>query len=60
MLHLALSLMNRLSHMESDVFKLWMALFPIDLFSDCLESTTAVVVPCGGPKKSSTVTTSLQ
>ena len=28
------------------------AVFPKDLFSDYLELTTAVVVPCGGPKKS--------
>ena len=26
------------------------AVFPKDLFSDCLEITTAVIVPCGGPK----------
>ena len=26
------------------------AVFPMDLFSDCLEITTAVIVPCGGPK----------
>ena len=28
------------------------AIFPKDLLSDYLENTTAVVVPCGGPKKS--------
>ena len=28
------------------------AVFPKELFSDYLETTTAVVVPCGGPKKS--------
>ena len=26
------------------------AVFPKDIFSDYLEITTAVVVPCGGPK----------
>ena len=28
------------------------AVFPKDLFPDYLETTTAVVVPCGGPRKS--------
>ena len=28
------------------------AVFPKDLFPDVLEMTTAVVVPCGGPKTS--------
>ena len=27
------------------------AVFPKDLLSDCSETTTAVDVPCGGPKK---------
>ena len=27
------------------------AVFPEDLFSDYLEITTSVIVPCGGPKE---------
>ena len=35
---------------ESAVFKLWMLYFQRIFFTDYLETTTAVVVPCGGPK----------
>ena len=52
MSHLPLSLMNRLSKTESAVFKLWMLYFQRIFFTDYLETTTAVVVPCGGPKMS--------
>ena len=41
--------MNRLSKTESAIFKLWMMCFQ-RISSDYLELTTAVVVPCGGPK----------
>ena len=41
---------NRLDQIESVVFKLWMLISPTDLFSDYLDITTSVVVPCGGPK----------
>ena len=51
MLHLPLSVMNRLHQTESAVFKLD-AVFPKDLLSDYLETTITVVVPCGSPKKS--------
>ena len=50
MLHLSLSLMNRLSKTESAVFKLYMLYFQRIFFTDTLETTTAVVVPFGGPK----------
>ena len=43
--------MNRLSKTESAVFKLWMLYFQRISFSDYLEITTAVDVPCGGHKK---------
>ena len=49
---LSLSLMNRLNQTESAVFKLWMLYFQSISFSDYLEITMAVVVPCGGRKKS--------
>ena len=43
MLHLPLSLMNRFQNLDS--------VFPKDpIFIDYLVITTAVVVPCGGPK----------
>ena len=48
MSHLPISLMNRLNS-----FHTLDAVFPKDLFSDYLETTTAVVVQCGGQKKSS-------
>ena len=51
MSHLPLSLMNRLNKTESAVFKLWMLYFQRIFFTDYLETTTAVTVPCGGPKK---------
>ena len=43
MSHLPLSLMNRL---ESTLFKLWMLFVTNDLFSDYLEITSTVFVPC--------------
>ena len=42
--------MNRLSKTESSVLKLWMLYLQRIVFTDYLETTTAVVVPCGGPK----------
>ena len=42
--------MNRFNKTEAAVSNLD-AVFPKDRSSDYLELTTAVVVPCGGPKK---------
>ena len=51
MSHLPLPLMNRHNKTESAVFNFWMIYFQkIFFLSDYLEITTAVVVPCGGPK----------
>ena len=47
MLHWPLTVMSRLRQTESAD-----AVFPKDLLSDYVEITTAVVVPCGGPKRS--------
>ena len=46
----AYSNINRLCQTESAVFKLWMLYFRRIPFSDYLEITTAVVVPCGSCK----------
>ena len=43
--HLSFSRMNVLSKTESAVFKLYMLYFQRILFTDNLETTTAVVVP---------------
>ena len=43
--------MNRLNQTESAVQQTLDVVFSQDLFSDYLEITTAVVMPCGGPKK---------
>ena len=51
MSHLPLSLMNILSKSESAVFKLWMLYFQRIFSTEYLDTTTAVVVLCGGPKK---------
>ena len=40
------------THSNRVCFQTWDVVFPNDLFSDYLEITTAVVVPCGGPEKS--------
>ena len=50
MLHLSLSLMNRLHKTESAVFELWMLYFQRISSADLSEITTSVVVPCGSRK----------
>ena len=42
--------MNRVNKTKSAVFNLSMLYFQRTPFSDNLEVTTSVVVPCGGPK----------
>ena len=55
MSHLPLCLMNGLNKTESAVFSLWMLYFQRIFSPDYLEIITAGVVPCGGPKKSPSI-----
>ena len=52
MSHLLSSLMNRPSIKPSLLCKNVGSVYPNGLFSDYIEIITAVVVPCGGLKKS--------